>query len=400
MKLLITSIIILAASLVNAQDIWIEKDSLNGAPRSVASSFVASGEAYVLVGLDQSGFRRKMYSYTFWQDDWDDESSLGGLNGSGLARGSASAFSINGKGYVCLGQGVTNPFFKDLWEFDPVTNAWSQKADFLGSARRQAVGFAIGSFGYVGTGIDANGFQNDMYKYDPSINSWSQLNPFGGTPRKEAVGFTMGDQGYIGTGDDGVLRKDFWQYEPATDTWTQKPDFPGTPRKGAVGWGIFPQAYITTGEDNTFAYTTDLWEYNYFSDTWVQRADFIGAGRSNAIAFVVQGVGFVGTGYDGILYDDLYGYTRIVELNELDQYASTSIYPNPATDKFHIGVDPTELKVDLYSLDGKLLTNQIEINKVGNGFDVQRGSLPSGKYLVRLSHSTFGGVYESKIVFI
>ena len=76
-----------------------------------------------------------MVSYTPWQNDWDDEPSLGGLNGSGLARGSASAFTINQKGYVCLGQGETNGFFKDLWEFDPVTNVWTQKADFAGSAR-------------------------------------------------------------------------------------------------------------------------------------------------------------------------------------------------------------------------------------------------------------------------
>ena len=41
---------------------------------------------------------------------------------------------------------------KDFWEYDPATNAWTQKADFGGTARLDAVGFSIGSKGYIGTG--------------------------------------------------------------------------------------------------------------------------------------------------------------------------------------------------------------------------------------------------------
>ena len=46
---------------------------------------------------------------------------------------------------------------KDFWEYDPATNAWTQKADFGGTARYGAVGFSIGSKGYIGTGSDLNG---------------------------------------------------------------------------------------------------------------------------------------------------------------------------------------------------------------------------------------------------
>ena len=41
---------------------------------------------------------------------------------------------------------------KDFWEYDPVANTWTQKADFGGAARDSAVGFSIGSKGYIGTG--------------------------------------------------------------------------------------------------------------------------------------------------------------------------------------------------------------------------------------------------------
>ena len=41
---------------------------------------------------------------------------------------------------------------KDFWEYDPVGNTWTQKADFGGTARYAAVGFSIGNKGYIGTG--------------------------------------------------------------------------------------------------------------------------------------------------------------------------------------------------------------------------------------------------------
>ena len=41
---------------------------------------------------------------------------------------------------------------KDFWEYDPVLNTWTQKADFGGAARGDAVGFSIGDKGYIGHG--------------------------------------------------------------------------------------------------------------------------------------------------------------------------------------------------------------------------------------------------------
>lgn len=271
---------------VVAQNLWVKKDSVNGPGKSVMCSFVLNGNGFVLAGLDDIAFKRKMYSYNPIQDDWDDETSLGGENADGLERGSATAFSVGNKGYVCLGQGQSNPYFKDLWEYNDETKTWSQKADFIGSARSQAVGFAIGDFAYVGTGQDLTGLTNDFYKYNSLTNQWTAISPFPGTPRRQAVGFAMGSQGYVGTGDDGVMKKDFWQYEPATDTWSAKADFPGTARAGATGWGIFPSAFIATGEDLNFNLKKDVWEFNYFSNSWVQRADFSSSPRKNAISFL------------------------------------------------------------------------------------------------------------------
>lgn len=383
---------------VFSQNTWSPKDTVNGAPRSVSSSFILNNEAYIIAGLDEDGFRRKMYSYSFTQDDWDAEESIGGINGGGLNRGSACAFSIGFKAYICLGQGETNPFFKDNWEYDLVTQTWSQKSDFTGEARRQAVSFVLDDIAYVGTGIAASGLKKDMYKYNPATNTWAQLNDFTGSARKEAVAFTMGPEAYIGTGDDGVMLNDFWHYDVWADSWTQKANMPALPRKGAVGWGIFPNGYICTGEDNTFNYSNELWEYNYWLDSWTQQPSLPGPGRSNAVAFVLNGLGFVGTGYNGIFLNDLYAFTPTLSTGFELQQGDVSVYPIPSNDFVTIEVGDYDVELVLYGMDGKQLSNQKYAVGTNTGFIVNRNDLPTGTYLFSL---LIDGkiVYSDKILF-
>src|SRR5713101_1775958 len=111
-------------------------------------------------------------------------------------------------------------------------DTWTQKADFGGAARIAAVGFSIGSKGYIGTGeiFGSTLGTKDFWEYDPATNTWTQKADFGGTERSYAVGFSIGSKGYIGTGLDQsvTIRNDFWEYDPATNSWTQKADFGGT----------------------------------------------------------------------------------------------------------------------------------------------------------------------------
>ena len=101
-------------------------------------------------------------------------------------------------------------------------NTWTQKANFGGIPRLQAVGFSIGTKGYIGTG-GIGGYANDFWEYDPSSDTWTQKANFGGTPRYGAVGFSIGAYGYIGTGYTASGdQRDFWEYDPSSNTWMQK----------------------------------------------------------------------------------------------------------------------------------------------------------------------------------
>ena len=223
----------------------------------------------------------------------------------GSARYYAVGFSIGTKGYI--GTGSDGSPKKDFWEYDPVANAWTQKADFGGSARYYAVGFSIGEKGYIGTGWDGSTKTKDFWEYDPVLNIWARKADFGGTERGLAVGFSIGEKGYIGTGSDNdSLRNDFWEYDPAADRWTGKADFKGTARSWASGFSIEGKGYIGTGWDGSVR--KDFWAYDPAANAWSQKANFGGTERYYAVGFPIEGKGYIGTGWDGTVRKDFWAY--------------------------------------------------------------------------------------------
>ncbi|MBK8586850.1 MAG: hypothetical protein IPN88_16055 [Bacteroidetes bacterium] len=76
--------------------------------------------------------------------------------------------------------------------------------------------------GYIGTG-DVSPLAQDFWEYDQDNNSWTQKSNFGGNGRSVAVGFSIGTKGYIGLGySTGMFYQDLWEYDPTTDTWTKR----------------------------------------------------------------------------------------------------------------------------------------------------------------------------------
>src|SRR6266566_243685 len=100
---------------------------------------------------------------------------------------------------MLLAAGLSNSHAQDTW---------TQKADFGGTARTNAVAFSIGSKGYIGTGCCVF---IDFLEYDPATDSWTQKANLRAEARLFAVGFSIGSKGYIGTGEALFpFKKDFW----------------------------------------------------------------------------------------------------------------------------------------------------------------------------------------------
>jgi hypothetical protein len=123
-----------------------------------------------------------------------------------------------------VGTGLNQTYyttFQDFWEYDPVADTWTIKASLPEGSRYDAVGFSIGSRGYIGMGYlvtDSAIFYKDFWEYDPGTDVWTQKTDFGNTARQAAVGFNIAGKGYVGTGWDGSSYiKDFWEYDSGLD---------------------------------------------------------------------------------------------------------------------------------------------------------------------------------------
>ncbi len=366
-----------------AQAQWIQVDSMKGPAKSVTSSFVLGDTGYVLGGMVDNQFTRRMYSFKPNQNDWDDEASWGGDLGSGQNRGSAVSFVIDNKAYAGLGQGNTAGFYNDFWEYDPSTETWTQIADFEGTARRGAVGFAIEGKGYVGTGHTVTGLTNDFYSYDPTTNSWSIVAPFPGTPRKYAVSFTIGDYGFVGLGDDGVYKNDLWMYIPEFDVWAARASLPAPGRSGASACGIYPDGFVFTGETPS-GYSSETWQYHYFSNTWEQTTDFPGIARKHGTAFAINGIAYVGSGYGNMQFlDDFYALTPVLSISE-NHVVNLQCYPNPTAELISFSNEEIE-EIEIVDMRGRsmavtwILKGQvIDVRHFDNGSYLLSGKTKQG----------------------
>jgi N-acetylneuraminic acid mutarotase len=210
----------------------------------------------------------------------------------GQVSGFGVAFTINDIAYV--GTGI-NPQFpnqrlKTFFKYNPTPipnplpsptfydstlGTWSKSADFPGAARSEAVGFTIGSYGYVGSGVGNDGFTPlaDFWAYSPFTNAWFQIDSIHDQsgvvqPRLDAVAWGFDTVGYVLTGTDNYTYfVDVWKYSPATNKWSSKPYLPGNPRSGATTWVYNGKGYIMGGftasgqhEVNNMAY--DFWVFD------------------------------------------------------------------------------------------------------------------------------------------
>ena len=288
------------------QNTWTKKASFGGLKRARGIAFSIGDYGYVGMGEDTV----EMTNNDLWRYDpvFDVWSQMMTLPGS--TRRNASATTIGDKGYVGMGAdssvAFTGVILADWWEYDPIANGWTQKADYPGgydifnNTGLQGIYFAtafnIGTKGYVcGGKMGSDFYGTDLWEYDPLLDSWTRLADFPGGDRYQMSSFGVEGKGYVGMGiDHDLYRKDWWEYDPNLDSWTQASSLPGTERGSSSSFVLSSRAYIVFGSDG--GYKDELWEYNPFTDSWNIKANFPADGRKNGIAFAIGNKGYAGTG--------------------------------------------------------------------------------------------------------
>ncbi len=249
-------------------NVWTQKANINNA-RFGAASFTLNGFGYVGLGLSSGGFFTDLQRYDPIANTW---APMASLPASG--RYGSSSFAINNKGYIACGNmgSAAGSYSTQLWEYDPISNAWTLKAPFPGLSRYGGRGASLNNLGYVfgglnGTGTSASSFFADLWQYDPSVNSWLQMNDIPGLGRSYASTFILDNKFVAGSGIHwtGTL-SDFYAFDETTNNWSTLPSLPATPRWGGVGFDLGGNGYIATGILPNNSTVGELWELSVLTD--------------------------------------------------------------------------------------------------------------------------------------
>jgi|GEM_PF-1813496 len=319
MKKILFLLLIVMQCTVYGQPGWVQKTSLPSSGRYNHISFVIGGIGYAGLGsvdAAQRIYSPELFRYTPGSDSWQ---QLADFPGGG--RYGSSAFTINGKGYICLGADTTHHWNHDLWEYDPATDSWILKAPFPGCDRYGSCSFVIGDKAYIvgGSYNAGQNYLNDVWCYTPSTNSWVQKASLPADHKSGAVAFSIDARGYVVCGASETYQptRDFYEYDPLTDSWTRLPDLPSN-RTGAVGFVLGNTAYVGTGTDLVTTFT-NFWTYTPGATSWSTLADPPAAfsKRIMATAFTVGYTAYV-MGGRSEPYDPF--YTSGHELNDTWAY--------------------------------------------------------------------------------
>jgi len=232
--------------------------------RSDAVCFVVNNKAYIGTGVGTNPYYDWYVFDPVAETDGNVQTpgwrSMANSNPPQILRKGAVAFEANGRGYFGLGTDGSGVFYNDFWSFRPTDptdltkGIWTRLEDFPGEARANAVAFAIGDQGYVGTGDNIVGNMevedgytgdafNDFYRYNPFTDTWHAVKDYTADktnrdgairPITRAIGFAIPSKklGYVGYGLEPVnypvpnppvstssfnAQKDFWKYQPFND---------------------------------------------------------------------------------------------------------------------------------------------------------------------------------------
>ena len=341
--------------------------------------------------------------------DWQQRADFGGV---GRHRG--TAISIGNKGYMGLGHyngtGI-NIVKKDWWEFDPASNAWTQKSNYPNNGDYAVVTFTINNVCYVGTGQVSSAF----HKYDPATNTWTLLNStpvsFNNTTAMMVedrafcfVPYTNQMYEYIPTSDTWVLKNvvpfsvnvwnstfsiaekgyvktgnQLWEYKPYTDQWIQRSSCPGIATSASVGFSQYNKGYIVCGFGGSLSnVTSEVWEYDPIINQWNALEEFPGASRRFSAGFSIGNKCFFGIGTNGTNFNDFWEFDALASSESLTKFVPFNCYPNPADESIHFESKEISIyQLHIFDATGNLIQS---VNTTNGKIELLRNEYTSGFY--------------------
>jgi N-acetylneuraminic acid mutarotase len=352
-----------------------------------------------------------------------------------VGRHRGMGISIGNKGYIGLGHyngAGPNIVLSDWWQYDPSTNSWTQKADYIGNngnGNYAVLSFGMEKYGFVGGGQVAA--DASFYKYDPATNLWTQVANMP-TVAMNTEGFTVGLNGYYLNGSTvyeynsqtdswstknpapfsisiwpatftvdgkGYVKTSnaLWEYKPALDQWISRAPFPGLATAGSVGFNQNNKGYIVSGYSGSLSnVTSETWEYDPATNTWLAQTEFYGSSRRFASGFTIGNRAYIGTGTNGTNFNDFWEFDALLGLEEMFDANQFTCYPNPAIDyvKFK-SKNLSSFQIIVFNNNGQVIH---EKTTTSNEITLNRDHLKSGVYFYHIV-SDDQVVYKNKFIF-
>jgi hypothetical protein len=264
---------------VSARD-WKQLANFGGAKRSGAVCFVINGKIYAGLGAAGNISFNDLWEYNPSTGKWTQKANC--------PKSGSICFAADGRGYVFSGV--------ELWEYNVADDRWTQKAGLSGGA----VGFAFASDrkGYAGVRFasDSCGF----FEYDTQNDSWTQKNISVNVLPFHSQSVCMNSRGYVfGNGVPYSMPHIVWEYDIKSDRWTPKSDMP-VYMNGFVAFALNNRIYAGMGNSGSSYYGNILYELDPEKNDWQKKSERpTNTGRENAIAAVVGNKAYFGLGVTG-----------------------------------------------------------------------------------------------------
>lgn len=285
----------------------VQVSSMPGSGRASAVAFAVNGKGYILTGRtkEPKDSLKELWEYNPIDDSWTQKSPF-----PGKPRVKAIALVLNGKAYVGLGfqsntGAVLNKqaYFTDFWCYNPATDSWENLAGFPGDDTSGCFSFVMNNKIYVGSGYAYLTMQNFLWSYSPEDNRWVRLNDLPGDRRFGSVGCSDGEKAFYGAGFKAVNMDDWWQYNPTEDSWKERRSIPGK-RVHGTSLAVSNRFFVGTGRYfngkenliNPGKLYADILEYDPVRNRWHKRGEIPGGPRENAVSFVIGNKAYIGFG--------------------------------------------------------------------------------------------------------
>ena len=197
---------------------WTNKAAMSMA-RSTHIGFTLQDKGYVCGGAKDAATNdyKDLWQYDASSNTWSQKADL-----PGVGRRELSAFTIDSFAYVGHGRNVgTGEIFYSFYKYNPNSNSWSSIAD-CPVKRYTSTGFSIDSIGYITCGIlPGVARYKDLWQYNPRTDQWSQKTslPSSALNRSYACVVSLNHKAYLMGGYEGQHMDDFYEYDPKMNVW-------------------------------------------------------------------------------------------------------------------------------------------------------------------------------------